>query len=107
YAGGDFFASPNNENKEIGSLVAIAADTGALEDWRPDPNDSVDAVAVAGDSVAVGGGFVSVGDARPRPCLAAVTPAGGLTRWQPRIACDPDSVDLENGIAVSGPDVFA
>jgi hypothetical protein len=36
YAGGDFFASPN-EDRKIGSLLAIAADTGALEDWRPDP----------------------------------------------------------------------
>jgi hypothetical protein len=106
YAGGAFFP-PNNGNKEIGSLLAIAADTGALEDWRPDLSGSVDAVAVAGDSVAVGGGFVSVGDARPRPCLAAVTPAGGLTRWHPRIACDPLNVESENGMAVSGQDVLA
>jgi outer membrane protein assembly factor BamB len=107
YAGGDFFASPNNEDREIGSLLAINADTGALQDWKPDPNESVDALAVAGDSVAAGGGFVSVGDARPRPCLAAVTPVGGLTGWRPRIACDPDNVDIDNGIAVSGQDVFA
>jgi len=106
YAGGDFF-SPNNGNKEIGSLVAIDADTGALEDWKPDPNDTVDAVAVAGDNVAAGGGFVSVGDARPRPCLAATTAAGGLTRWRPRIACQPLDVETENGMAVSGQDVFA
>lgn len=106
YAGGDFF-QPKSPHKEIGSLFAIAADTGALEDWRPDPNASVDAVAVAGDSVAIGGGFVSVGDAQPRPCLAAVTPAGGLTRWRPRIACDPVDVFIDNGIAVSGEDVFA
>jgi outer membrane protein assembly factor BamB len=106
YAGGDFFA-PNNENRKIGSLLAINADTGALEDWKPDPSDSVDAVAVAGDSVAAGGRFVSVGDARPRPCLAAVTPAGGLTPWRSRIACDPLDLATANGIAVSGQDVFA
>jgi hypothetical protein len=109
YAGGDFFASSENENKKIGSLVAIDANTGALENWNPDPNETVYAVAVAGDKVAAGGLFVSVGDARPRPCLAAVTPAGGLKRWRPRIACDPLPlpVDIENGIAVSGQDVFA
>ena len=109
YAGGDFFASPENENREIGSLVAIDADTGALENWKPDPDDTVNAVAVAGDSVAAGGLFVSVGDARPRPCLAAATPAGGPTRWRPRIACDSLSLpeNIENGIAVSGQDVFA
>jgi len=107
YAGGDFFASPNNEDREIGSLLAINADTGALEDWKPDPDDTVNAVAVAGDTVAAGGIFVSVGDAQPRPCLAAVTPAGGLTGWHPRIACDPLNVESENGMAVSGQDVFA
>jgi len=107
YAGGDFFASSANEDKKIGSLVAIAADTGALEDWKPDPDDTVNAVAVAGDTVAAGGIFVSVGDAQPRPCLAAVAPAGGLTRWHPRIACEPLNVEFENGIAVSGQDVFA
>jgi trimeric autotransporter adhesin len=105
YAGGDFF-TPNG-NKEIGSLVALDANTGALENWKPDPADEVDAIAVAGDSVAAGGAFVSVGDAQPRPCLAAVTPGGDLTRWQPRIACDPSDVDTDNGIAVSGHDVFA
>ncbi len=105
YAGGDFF-SPNGE-KEIGSLVALAADTGAIEDWQPDPNDEVKAVAVAGDTVAIGGAFASVGDARPRPCLAAVTPAGGLTSWRPRTVCDPDNVEIGNGVAVSGQDVFA
>jgi trimeric autotransporter adhesin len=106
YAGG-FFASPNNENRKIGSLLAINADTGALEDWKPDPNDTVNAVVVAGDSVAAGGAFVSVGDAQPRPCLAAITPAAGLTPWQPRIVCDPLDVVIDNGIAISGQDVFA
>jgi outer membrane protein assembly factor BamB len=105
YAGGDFFP-PNKGKKEIGSLLAIAADTGALANWRPDPNDTVDAIVVAGDKVAVGGGFASVGDAQPRPCLAAVTPAGRLMRWRPRMACDPLDVDTTNGIAVSGQDVF-
>jgi trimeric autotransporter adhesin len=104
YAGGDFF-TPDGK-KEIGSLVGIAADTGALEGWNPDPNDSVDAVAVAGESVAVGGPFAIIGDARPRPCLAAVTPAGELTGWQPRTVCDPDSAEIDNGIAVSGQEVF-
>jgi hypothetical protein len=105
YAGGDFY--PPNGHTKIGSLVAIAADTGALKNWNPDPSDGVDAVAVGGDSVAIGGAFASVGDAAPRPCLAATTSAGGLTSWRPRTVCDPDNVEIGNGIAVSGQHVFA
>jgi hypothetical protein len=106
YAAGDFFR-PKPAIGEIGSIFAIDADTGALERWNPNPNDSVDTIAVAGDDVAAGGLFVSVGDVRPRSCLAAVTPTAGVTGWRPRIDCDPDSIETDNGIAVSGQDVFA
>ena len=105
YVGGGFTTagsggSPPTRNR----LAAFDATTGALADWNPNPNNTVQAIVVSGSTVYVGGDFGAIGagaSSALRYRLAAVdATSGALAAWNPSVG------GTVYAIALSGSTVY-
>ncbi len=86
FAGG-YFANIGGQARNY--LAALDGVTGAATAWNPNADDAVNAIAVRASNVTgeattiyVGGDFQNVAG-QPRHHLAALTPAGAATAWDP------------------------
>lgn len=92
YAGGLFSGLGPNPHSSYAlprkNLAAISA-SGEVTPWAPNPDSTVLTLAVAGNVIYVGGYFSALrpstdpGNVLYRSCLAAITPAGVVTTWDP------------------------
>ncbi len=80
YIGGSFSSLGD---AGVRNLAVVNATTGAVSDWRPNPDEAVYTLSKAGDQIIVGGNFTSIAGT-PRNRLASVN-AGTrqLTPWNP------------------------
>ena len=104
-------ASDGNGGWYIGGLFTTVGNTGIFRaahinsdgspdtSWKPNPNGSVDAIAVSGSTVYLGGRFTKLGS-KTRSCAAAVDRKGVVQAWNPRFN------GFVSSIAVSGSSVY-
>ena len=101
YAGGNFTAIDDGKGGGVQTrnyIGAIGTD-GTLNNWNPNANDAVFALAVSGSNVYAGGWFSFVGGVT-RNRLAAIDTDGTLGSW------DPDADSRVNALAISGTTMY-
>jgi len=83
YVGGRF-ARAGGESRR--NLAALDLNTGAVGEWRPEPDYTVYALELESENVLVGGGFASISGV-PRAGLARIDTSLGLaTAWAPPLS---------------------
>lgn len=83
YAGGDFTTVGSASRLH---LAAFSKNNGQLTSWNPGADNSVLSLATSGTTIYAGGYFSSVGGgsgSTPRSRIAALTPQGTVTPWNP------------------------
>src|SRR5262249_46901260 len=65
-------------------LAAFARNTGRLTSWNPSADGAVFTLALAGSLIYAGGPFEHIGST-PRNGVAAITPNGSATSWNPNV----------------------
>jgi hypothetical protein len=115
YAGGGFTCFGNcpsgaeGVDKWTRNRLAAIGTNGSLQDWNPNANSTVNALAVSGSTVYAGGSFTSIGGT-PRNRLAAID-IGGTCLTSYTSSClqswNPNASSTVNALAVSGPTVYA
>jgi hypothetical protein len=99
YAGGDF--STVNGSTPRSHLAALDAGSGIATSWDPEPNNSVNALALAGETLYAGGAFTTVeSGATTRDRAAAFDDSGVLTSWNPNLNA------AVNSLAILGSTVY-
>jgi hypothetical protein len=82
YVGGVFDSIGGVSRK---NLAAVDAVSGAIADWKADPNDGVLAMALSDSALYVGGRFTTIAG-QPRTQVAVLdTASGNLISWKPNI----------------------
>ena len=98
YVGGGFTTiSGGQPRNHIASFDLL---TGSLNEWNPDGNDTVLALAANGPTVYAGGKFTRIGG-QHRNYIAALDETGNATSW------DPDADSWVSALATSGNTVYA
>jgi hypothetical protein len=106
YAGGGFTCFGNcpsgaeGVDKWTRNRLAAIGTNGSLQDWNPNANSTVNALAVSGSTVYAGGWFTTIGST-PRNYLAAIGTDGSPQLW------NPNADGAVNALAVSGTTVYA
>nr|WP_228345370.1 hypothetical protein [Venatoribacter cucullus] len=108
YAGGEFTRAGGPTRQTRNTLAAFSLADGALLNWNPGANGSVNTLAVHNNVLYAGGRFTEAGG-QPRERLAAFTVANGATPGNPATLLDwnPGTNDEVRTLAVHNNVLYA
>jgi hypothetical protein len=101
YAGGQF---TNIGGQSRNNLAALNGTTGQATAWNPDPDDTVNALALADSELYAGGRFRTIGGKARKNLAAIALTTGRATPWGPGVGSSVDyASETVNALAL-GPD---